>query len=58
MLKYMQEKGFHNPVDVWFDNIKGMIELEMDPDLKWMGVLQKRIYPDDAPHLEKTTNSY
>ena len=48
MLKYMQEKGFKKPIDVWFDNIKGMLELEMDLEYKWIGRLRDRIYPDDA----------
>ena len=48
MLKYMQEKGFKKPIDVWFNNIKGMLELEMDLKDKWIRELRDRIYPDDA----------
>lgn len=48
LLKYMREKGFKRPVDVWFDNIKAMLELKMDPELEWMEKLMDRIYPDDA----------
>ncbi|KAF4637188.1 hypothetical protein G7Y89_g890 [Cudoniella acicularis] len=48
MLKYMKEKGFTKPVDVWFDNIKGILDLKMDYRLEWVEKLQKRIYPDDA----------
>ena len=48
MLKYMQEECFKKPIDVWFDNIKGMLELEMDLEYKWIGRLRDRIYPDDA----------
>ena len=48
LLQYMQEKGFKKPVDVWFDNIKGMLELKMDPECHWMRDLRERIYPDDA----------
>ena len=48
MLKYMQEKGFKKPIDVWFNNIKGMLELEMDVEDKWIRELIDRIYPDDA----------
>jgi hypothetical protein len=48
MLQYMQEKGFKKPVDVWFDNIKGMLELKMNLTHKWMEDLSERIYPDDA----------
>jgi hypothetical protein len=48
LLQYMQEKGFKKPVDVWFDNIKAMLELKMDPQCLWMRELRERIYPDDA----------
>jgi hypothetical protein len=48
LLPYMQEKGFKKPVDVWFDNIKGMLDLKMDPEGRWMREIQERIYPDDA----------
>ena len=48
MLKYMKDKGITRPIDVWFDNIKGILDLKMDPELAWMENIQKRIYPDDA----------
>lgn len=48
LLRYMNEKGFKKPVDVWFDNIKGMLELKMDAKGDWMRYLLERIYPDDA----------
>lgn len=48
LLKYMHEKGFERPVDVWFDNIKAMLELKMDPNLEWIQKLTNRIYPGDA----------
>jgi hypothetical protein len=35
LLDYMREKGFEKPVDVWLHNIKVIIELEMDVELKW-----------------------
>lgn len=47
MLKYMKEKGIKKPIDVWFDNIKGILDLKMDT-MAWIEKLQKRIYPDDA----------
>jgi Protein of unknown function (DUF4238) len=47
-LKYMREKEFKKPIDVWFNNIKAMLELKMDPGGKWMAELQKHAYPDDA----------
>lgn len=48
LLHYMREKGFERPVDVWFDNIKAILELKMDPNREWMGKLMNWIYPDDA----------
>ncbi len=48
MLKHMKERGIKKPIDVWFDNIKGILDLKMDCDLEWMEKLSKRIYPDDA----------
>lgn len=48
MLEYMQKKGFERPIDVWFDNIKTMIELDMDDELNWISELPERMYPDDA----------
>jgi hypothetical protein len=48
LLLYMDKKGFKKPIDVWFDNIKGMLELKMDSKLNWMTELLERIYPDDA----------
>src|SRR2546421_2028261 len=47
-LKFMREKGYQKPIDVWFDNIKAMLELKMDPKGEWMQELKERIYPDDA----------
>jgi hypothetical protein len=44
----MREKGYQRPVDVWFDNIKAILELKMDPKREWMQQLLKNIYPDDA----------
>jgi hypothetical protein len=34
LLEYMQKKGFEKPIDVWLDNIKTIIDLEMDDELK------------------------
>lgn len=48
MLKHMKERGIKKPIDVWFDNIKGILDLKMDCGLEWMEKLSKRIYPDDA----------
>lgn len=32
LLQYMREKGYQKPADVWFDNIRAMLELKMDPN--------------------------
>ena len=45
---YMRKKGYEKPVDVWFDNIKAMIDLKMDPQMQWTDRLVERMYPDDA----------
>ena len=45
---YMAEKGYKRPVDVWFDNLKTIMELHMDPEGKWMSDLPKCIFVDDA----------
>jgi hypothetical protein len=46
--EYMAEKGYKRPLDVWFDNLKTIMELRMDPDGKWMQDLPKRIFHLDA----------
>ncbi|KFY88350.1 hypothetical protein V498_06809 [Pseudogymnoascus sp. VKM F-4517 (FW-2822)] len=48
LLAYMKKKGFVKPVEVWFDNIKAMLALKMDPGGEWMKEISKRAYPDDA----------
>ncbi|KAL2062326.1 hypothetical protein VTL71DRAFT_6592 [Oculimacula yallundae] len=48
MMQYMKNKGIKRPVDVWFDNIKVILDLKMDHKMEWMDKLRKRIYPDDA----------
>jgi hypothetical protein len=51
LLAYMKKKGFVKPMEVWFDNIKAMLELKMDPGGLWMEEIRKRAYPDDAEWL-------
>lgn len=48
MLKYMHEKGFKRPVDVWFHNIRVFIDLEMDAEKQWIGTIQAQASPRDA----------
>ncbi|KAF7542976.1 hypothetical protein G7Z17_g11120 [Cylindrodendrum hubeiense] len=45
---YMQAKGFLRPIDVWFDNLKTIMELEMDPEKQWINELPKKMFPMDA----------
>jgi hypothetical protein len=54
----MNDRGFKRPLDVWFDNIIGILELNMDPDLKWIEILSARIYPDDAMSFIVHTQSF
>ena len=45
---YMQEKGYQNPVDVWFKSIKTILDLKLDLEGEWKTELLASIYPDDA----------
>ncbi|KAH8649432.1 hypothetical protein BGZ60DRAFT_422302 [Tricladium varicosporioides] len=47
MVEYMEKNDIKKPVDVWLDNIRGILDLKMDGQ-EWMDILRKRIYPDDA----------
>jgi hypothetical protein len=47
-LKYMQERDFQRPLDVWFDNLLKIIDKDMDPAGKWTEDLWSEIYPGDA----------
>lgn len=57
LLEYVRGKDFEKPIDVWFDNIKAMLELEMDPGGKWMEEIRKRAYPADAEWFVHHTQS-
>jgi hypothetical protein len=46
--EYMAENGYTRPVDVWFDNIKAIIDLDMDSENRWEMELCRRMYPSDA----------
>jgi hypothetical protein len=52
MLTYMESKGFQKPRDLWFDNLRHLLDLEMDPGKAWRNTLRTRIYPDDAAMFE------
>lgn len=45
---YMRVKGFTKPRDVWFDNLRGLLDLEMDAERLWIQKIQAQVYPDDA----------
>lgn len=58
-LQYMRDKGFQKPVDVWYDNIKAILDLKMDLEGKWMTLLVDRMYPDDAMwYISHTRSMY
>jgi len=44
----MSEKGFKQPTDVWFDNLRTILELRMDPEGEWIKDLPKRMFSDNA----------
>jgi hypothetical protein len=39
----MREKGYKKPVDVWFDNINVLVDLKMDPEMKWANELMENL---------------
>ncbi|KAI0505967.1 hypothetical protein F5B22DRAFT_489533 [Xylaria bambusicola] len=45
--KYMEEKGFKRPIDVWFQGLKTIINLKMDAD-GWEKELADNMYLEDA----------
>lgn len=46
--EYMAEKGYSRPLDVWLNNIKAIIDLDIDVEGKWKTDLCRRMYPVDA----------
>lgn len=52
MLSYMKASGFQKPRDVWFDNLRRFLDVEMDPERSWMHTLKTQMYPDDAMMME------
>ncbi|KAK3352524.1 hypothetical protein B0T25DRAFT_187195 [Lasiosphaeria hispida] len=46
--EYMADNGFERPLDVWFNNLKTIMELDMDLEGKWVRELPKRMYHEDA----------
>ncbi|KAL4904113.1 hypothetical protein BDW74DRAFT_155100 [Aspergillus multicolor] len=56
MRTYMETKGFTKPRDVWFNNLRHILELDMNGGKEWMKTLGSRIYPDDALMFELHVN--
>ncbi|KAL6815960.1 hypothetical protein GGI42DRAFT_312700 [Trichoderma sp. SZMC 28013] len=48
LLEYMKEHRFSTPRDVWYHNLETIINLEMDPERKWIHTLPQKMFPDDA----------
>ncbi|KAK0714725.1 hypothetical protein B0H67DRAFT_489717 [Lasiosphaeris hirsuta] len=46
--EYMADNGFERPLDVWFNNLKTIMELDMDLEGNWIHELPKRMYHEDA----------
>ena len=45
---YMLDKGYSRPIDVWFDNMKALLVIQIDAEDKWIKFLTENMYPDDA----------
>ena len=48
MVEYMQHRGFSRPRDVWFANLRGLLELDMDAGGQWRRTIFDHVYPEDA----------
>lgn len=49
MLAYMKAKGFENPDEVWFSNIRGFLFVDLTKHPReWKVELEKSVYPPDA----------
>ena len=48
MLAFMKDKNFTRPIDVWFTNIKAILDLKIDVDGSWCGKIMSQAYPLDA----------
>lgn len=46
--EYMEKRKFKRPKDVWFDNIRQILALEMDPEMRWAERIQQTAYSHDA----------
>lgn len=52
LMKYMKEKGFKSPRDVWFYNLRVFLDIELDVDNQWIDCIKKQAYPEDAELFE------
>ncbi|KAK4068392.1 uncharacterized protein Triagg1_7331 [Trichoderma aggressivum f. europaeum] len=48
LFDYMREHNFSSPRDVWYHNLETIINLEMDPQRKWLNTLPQKMFPNDA----------
>lgn len=48
LMEYMAEKGFTRPRDVWLDNLRAILRVDMDAEGKWMESLRDSMFPEDA----------
>ncbi|KAK1749425.1 hypothetical protein QBC47DRAFT_333691 [Echria macrotheca] len=48
MRKYMEERGFSKPLDVWYHNMDTILNLSHDLEGTWQLKLTESIYPTDA----------
>ncbi|KAK0636639.1 hypothetical protein B0T17DRAFT_480835 [Bombardia bombarda] len=55
---YMTEKGYKRPMDVWFDNLRTIMELDMDIERRWIQELPKRMFSYDAMWFIMHAQSY
>lgn len=59
MLVYMKAKGFKNPKEVWFSNIRGFLFVDLTKHPKeWKVELEKSVYPPDALWFYKNVEFY
>jgi hypothetical protein len=58
MLAYMAKKLFKKQIDVWFDNIKGILELKMDYGMEWMKVIRENLSDDAEWFINNTQQFY
>ncbi|KUJ19189.1 uncharacterized protein LY89DRAFT_479643 [Mollisia scopiformis] len=47
-VEYMRKKGFEQPIEVWLDNIRAFLEINIDVNSDWIGNLMEKSYPRDA----------